>query len=73
MKVLFELQNINGNAADIIAPDGSTILFGYVFNTIPEEHKYSGSGSDGLANDLISLKRDGIKIKYDENKNSEEH
>lgn len=72
MKVLFELTNINGNMADIVGQDGMTILSGYYFNTMPEEHRCSGgSGSDSLASDLISLKRDGIKIKYDDDQKPE--
>ncbi|MCK5607117.1 hypothetical protein KAR91_34860 [Candidatus Pacearchaeota archaeon] len=80
MKVLFTLQNINGNYADIVSPDGVIIFSQWAFNIFPQEHVCavlessssgsSSSGSSSLAGDLIAMKRDGIKIKYDENENS---
>jgi len=73
MKVLFELQNINGNYADVVAPDGMIILSQWHFPQFPQEHVCSGgSGGDSLAGDLISLKSNGIKIKYDDDQKPEE-
>ena len=65
MKVIFELQNINGNNADLIGPDGSLLLSQWYFSIMPPEAQTNSGSNDGLARDLISLKTNGIKINYD--------
>ena len=53
MKVLFELQNINGNVADIVAPDGTTIMYQWAFSQLPEEHWHDHVGESTIADAIL--------------------
>lgn len=64
MKILCELRNINGTSADIVLPDGTTLMYQWYFNDLPDEHKCNGDGNS-LVTDLITLRSAGIKIDYE--------